>query len=330
MKILLVDVDSKIPNLALMKLSTYHKNKGDKVELMKLNYDYYPKKEKKIEIDASNYSKVFVSIIFCLNKSVVKINNCEEVSFGGTGYSLEIKLSNEIDDCEEDYSIYPENDISYGFITRGCIRNCYFCFVPKKEGYLHKYREIEDIVKHKKVKFMDNNILAYEKCNEELKKIINMKLKCEFNQALDIRLIDDEKARLISQINYIGEYTFSFDNIKDKILIESKLKILKKYISKDWRIKMFLYVNPNMKIKETIDRIEWCRENKILPYVMRDISCWESEYKEFYIDISAYCNQPNIFKKMSFKEFILRRTNNVERQNKGISLWCVNEVNEAP
>ena len=323
-QILLVDVDSKIPNLVLMKLSNYYKNKGYKIKLMKLNYNYYPKKREITEIDAKDYSKVFVSIIYPINKSVVKIKNCNDVSFGGTGYDLKIKLPIEIDDCEEDYSIYPDNDISYGFITRGCIRNCYFCFVPKKEGSLYKYREIEKIVKHKKVKFMDNNILAYEKCNDELRKIIKMKLKCQFNQALDIRLIDDEKAKLISQINYLGEYTFSFDDINLKNLIEDKLKILKKYIPNDWKIKMFLYVNPKMEIWETIKRIEWCRDNKILPYIMRDISCWKNMNHHFYVDISAYCNQPNIFKKMTFAEFIVRRTNNKERQESSNKLYLDN------
>jgi len=326
MKILLVDVDSKIPNLALMKLSNYYKNKGHQIKLIKLNYDYYPKEKKQLLINAEDYSKVFVSIIFPINKDMVEIINCNEVSFGGTGYDLEIKLPREIDDCEEDYSIYPRTEISYGFITRGCIRNCYFCFVPKKEGSLYKYRDVDQIVKHKKVKFMDNNFLAYDKCEEIMEELIEKNIKCSFNQGLDLRLITERKAKLLSKLNYQGEYFFAFDDIKTKEIIFKKFKILKKYISKDWKVKFFLYCNANMHLQEVIYRIEWCKKNKCLPYFMRDINCWDSKNKNFYIDLAAWCNQPSIFKNMAFEEFIVKRTNNKERQNKGIKLYAQNKL----
>ena len=144
MKILLVDVDSKIPNLALMKLSGYYKSKGYTIEFKKLKYNGYPSgnKDKSI-IDGEGYDQIFISIIFTVNKEVLDIVGIplDKVSIGGTGYDYSIKLPQEIDDFKEDYSIYPENKISYGFITRGCIRNCYFCFVPRKKG---NYINIED------------------------------------------------------------------------------------------------------------------------------------------------------------------------------------------
>ena len=326
MKILLIDVDSKIPNLALMKLSTFYKNKGYEIELKQLNIPYYPKKKKEVIIDANEYEKVFVSIIFTTNNGLVKITNCKEVSFGGTGYSITKKLPEEIEECEEDYSIYKDNNTSYGFITRGCIRNCSFCFVPKKEGMLHKYREIEQIVKHKKVEFLDNNILAYEKCNKELQKLVDLKLRCKFNQGLDIRLIDDEKARLLSQMNYINEYIFAFDNIAYKPIIEEKIKIIKKYIKKDWKVKMYIYVDPTMKIIDTVKRIEWCKKNKVLPYIMRGLECWDDKNCNFYIDIAAYCNQPNMFKKVSFEQFIIKRTNNLQRQKNSCEIYYKNSL----
>ncbi len=193
-RILLIDVDSKIPNLALMKISTYYKQKNYLVDFKRLKYSGYPSKKKKITIDASNYSFVFISTIFTVNEDVLCIIGCNDVVKGGTGYSLDIKLPDVIDSCEEDYSLYGECDTSYGFITRGCIRNCEFCFVPKKEGMIHKYRNVDDIVKHKKVIFMDNNILAFDKCVDIFKELINKNIKCQFNQGLDICLLDDKKA----------------------------------------------------------------------------------------------------------------------------------------
>ena len=123
-KILLIDVDSKIPNLALMKLSTHYK-KDNNVDFIRLNMDYYPKRKRKVQvIDALKFNRVYVSTIFKINKGFVKIENCDEVFFGGVGESLKITLPYNIDNEKLDYSLYPDNNTSYGFITRGCIRNC--------------------------------------------------------------------------------------------------------------------------------------------------------------------------------------------------------------
>jgi hypothetical protein len=319
-KILLIDVDSKIPNIALMKLSTYYKNQGFEIELKKLGYDGYPHKRENCMVFAEKYCKVYVSIVFSQNKNVVNVLGCKDVNYGGSGYDLSIKLPKEVDDCEEDYNIYPENKNSYGFITRGCIRNCYFCFVPKKEGMIHKYRDIKDIVKHKVTMFLDNNILSYNKCEDILKELIDKKIRCQFNQGLDIRLLNDEKALLLSQLNYYGEYIFAFDNIKDEELIKTKLELFKKYIKKDWKVKFFIYTHPSMDIEKDLwYRVEWCKRNKVLPYIMRDQICWNDINREFYIDLSAYCNQPAHFKKSTFKEFLDKRhKNNKKRVEKSI------------
>lgn len=325
-KVLLIDVDSKIPNLALMKLSTYYKEKSYEIVLKQLGYNGYPNNKKITTIKTEGYKLTFISIIFTVNKKVLNIENNNNIFYGGTGYDLTIKLSKEIDNCEEDYTIYPNNNKSYGFITRGCIRNCSFCFVPKKEGLLYFYKSIEKIVKHKEVIFMDNNILAYDKHKLILKELIDKNIKCQFNQGLDIRLIDQENAELLSKLNYIGEYIFAFDDYKYKKIIENKLDIFKKYINQDWKIKMFLYTSSNYNtLKEDIDRINWCKNNKILPYYMRNNLCWENKNRNMYIDLAAYCNQPNIFKKMNFGEFIKKRTNNIKRQEISNNLWEYNK-----
>lgn len=320
--ILLVDVDSKIPNLALMKLSTYYKSLGYEVKLHKIGFSYYPKKRIVKTIDATPYDKVFISIIFKINKPYIKIINCKDVTYGGVGYSLTNKLHKDIERLQCDYTLYPENKCSYGFITRGCIRNCYFCVVPKKEGMIHKVNCIDNIIKHKKVIFFDNNILAFNEHNKILKKLVKLKVKCSFNQGLDIRLINNTNAKLLSKLNYEGEYFFAFDNINDLKLIEKKLRIVKQFITKDWKIKMFLYCNPNMNIQTNIlFRVNWCKENKVLPYLMRDITCWDNINKNFYIDLAAWCNQPAMFKKITFQQFLLKRTNNINRQKKSMKIY---------
>lgn len=308
MRILLIDVDSKIPNIALMKLGTYHKSIGDIVQLISLGISYYPNKKKMQKVDANGYDKVYVSIIFSGNYDFIIIIGTENIEYGGTGYSITKKLPKEIDQIEYDYGLYPENEISYGFLTRGCVRDCYFCLVPQKEGLIHQVNTIDQIVKHKKVKFLDNNILAWKGHKDIFRELIDKKIHCQFNQGLDIRLIGEENAYLLSKIKYLGEYIFAFDDLRLEDIINTKLLILKKHISKDWRMKFFLYCHPDMEIKEDVYyRMLWCKRNKVLPYLMRDISCWDSANNRLYTDLAAWCNQPGIFKKMDFQQFMNRR-----------------------
>ena len=121
-------------------------------------------------------------------------------------------MPDEIEKLAPDYSVYPDNDTSYGFITRGCIRNCGFCYVPKKEGNIKKVCDIDQIVRHKKVEFLDNNILAYPTHKVILQELIDKKIKCSLNQGLDIRLIDRENSTLLSKLRYMGCYIFAFDD----------------------------------------------------------------------------------------------------------------------
>lgn len=303
-RILLVDIDSTIPNIPLMKLATYYKGEGREVVLVKCHIPYYPNK-KIAKIETTGYSQVFVSAIFQETLSHVSFDCHTPITFGGTGYNLETILPENIESLECDYSLYPENNISYGFLTRGCIRNCYFCVVPKKEGSLHKVAEVSDIVRHNKVKFLDNNILAYSGCKIILKELRG--LKVSFNQGLDIRFLTEEIAILLEELNYLGEYIFAFDNLRTEKNINKKLSILKKHF-RSWGVKFFLYCNPKMSIEQDVwYRIEYCKRNKILPYLMRDRACWGNPNQDVYTDLAAYCNQPGIFKNMTFKDFLLKR-----------------------
>lgn len=329
MKILLIDADSTIPNLALMKLSAWHKAHGDSIDLIRLNIPYYPTK-KKVEhtIDTSGYGRTFCSCIFPGSKDFV---NGNDITFGGTGFSLEVKLPEEIESMEPDYSIYPGNDTSYGFITRGCIRNCYFCYVPKKEGMIRQVSTIDEIVKHKKVRFLDNNILALSSHMEILAELAQKKIKCMFREGLDVRLLTQENSQALSNIRHIGEYTFAFDNIASLPIIEEKIKLLA--WAKPWQLRFFVYVNPDMPLSDTVQRITWLRDKKCLPYVMRDIKCWDSPFHEFYVDLASWCNQPGIFKKLTFAEFLPKRHKGKNAENRvktSAKLWEENNGPLAP
>lgn len=309
MRILLVDVDSKIPNVALCKLSAYLKKKAE-VHFMKLGFVGYPRGSRVKIVDASGYDKVYVSVVFQINKNKFKVIGCRNVVIGGTGSEdITRKLPKVVDRQLMDYSFYPENKVSYGYITRGCIRKCKFCVVPIVEGKIRLYDKLERIIKpeHEKVDFLDNNILSYEGHKAILEDLVNRKIRFRFSQGLDIRLVDDENACLLSRCNYWSEYTFAFDDVRHQGIIEKKLKIVKKRIPQKWRCRFYIYVDKRMSVEGVLYRIKWCRKHGCLPYVMRNENCWESKYSSFYKDLSAYCNSPPYFKHGTFEDFLTIR-----------------------
>lgn len=303
--VLLVDVDSTIPNIALMQISSWQKSVGNNVDFIRCNISYYPRFKKHVTVDNSKYDEVYVSTIFKNCLEYIKFSRSDNLIIVGTGHDLKTEIPFQALGYELDYSLYPDNDISYGFISRGCNRDCYFCVVPEKEGKVKYSSKLESIIKHKRVKFLDNNFLQYDKHKEVLQELIDKSIRCQFMQGLDLRMLDEENAKLLGNLNYLGEYIFAFDDYKYVRTIGKKLELLS--WRKDWQIKFYVYTHPDMQDFEIVQRIEWLRENKCLPYIMRDLECFNSKKKYFYTDLAAYCNQPAFFKKISFEEFLHKR-----------------------
>lgn len=162
-KVGLIDVDgNNYPNLALMKLSAYHKAKGDNVEWYTPFTDWY---------DVVYMAKVFTHT----EDYGYVINNAKQIVKGGTGYDIHSKLPEDAEKIVPDYSIYPfiDDKTAYGFLTRGCIRKCAWCIVPKKEGGIYPYQDVDEIAVNGRTNLilMDNNILAAGEYGiEQLKK----------------------------------------------------------------------------------------------------------------------------------------------------------------
>lgn len=317
-KICLIDVDSSIPNLALMKISSFFKKNKWKVDLIRLNnsaYDHHRRED--FIFDAEKYDKVFISIIFLINRDLVKIKNCKNVYRGGTGYDgfkPNKGLPENIEHMFPNYSLYPENEYSIGYLSRGCIRNCAFCFIPQKEGRLKLHSSLKEFYNKKlpKIMLLDNNFLALPNCIELLEELKKTGKSITFKQGLDFRLLTPEKAKLLASLNYDGEFIFAFDNPKDLSIIERNLKIWKLLV-KDWQTKFYILVGFDSDLKQDLMRVYFLRENKCLPYIMRHTNCYSSKYRPFYTDLASWCNQPGLFKNMSFKEFIGKRHATKER-----------------
>lgn len=305
MNVLLVNVDCKW-NLALRRLYAWHEAQGDDVTMIDLGFGFYPH-SKHADIPGMLYDRVYVSNIFEVNADRVRVLGCDDVRRGGVGSGNDGKLPPDVDATPPRY--FDGEDTAHGFITRGCIRNCYFCKVPKHEGKLHAYRSVQEVVgDFRKAIFMDNNILAWDGANDAFDWLIENNIRCCFNQGLDIRLVDDENLSRLARLNYMGEYVFAFDDIKLMRFMEKRLPLVKKHIPKPWKLKFFVYVNAEtMEPLDTVKRVEWLKEHECLPYVMRDANCYGSEYEQFYTDMASWANQPGIFKKMDFLEFVQRR-----------------------
>lgn len=195
-RVMLHDSDqTDFPNLALMKLSAWHKAKGDDVEWFEPIF--------------WNCEKVYSSKVFTYTPDDSYLP--EETEKGGIGYGITNGLPEEIEHICPDYDLYGL-DHSLGFLTRGCIRNCEWCFVPEKEGKIKAHADIEEFTRHKNVVLMDNNVLAHDHGIDQLDKISKLGLKVDFNQGLDARLIDDQVARRLSKIKWLAPIRLACDH----------------------------------------------------------------------------------------------------------------------
>ena len=201
MNIGLLAVDSNYPNLALMKLSAAHKANGD-------NVDWYN--------PFDSYDIVYLSKIFSFTDDYPHpIVNAQLVKRGGTGYDYATTLPAEIDSLQPDYSLYPsiDNRTAYGFLTRGCVRHCKWCIVPKKEGFIKPYMDIEQIAVNgrDKVVLMDNNVLAIDYGIQQIEKIAKLGIHVDFNQGLDARLVTEDVAQLLAKTKWIKRIRLACD-----------------------------------------------------------------------------------------------------------------------
>ena len=197
-------------------------------------------------------------------------------------------------------------------MTRGCFRKCPFC-VNQKFDHVFEHSPLEEFYYEncKRICLLDDNFLGCPNWRELLEQLIQLKKPFKFKQGLDERLLTEEKCKILFSANYDGDYTFAFDNISDYELIHSKLKMIRKY-TKTTSIKFYVLVGyestDHIDIENTFKRIELLIRFKCLPYIMRyqdkDYSPWkESKYRNLYVTMARWGNQPSIFKKMSFRQF---------------------------
>lgn len=230
------------PNYALMKISAWHKAKGDTVEWWNPLY---------------RYDRVYSSKVF--DFTPVDLYLPEDAVRGGTGYRdipMDKTLPPEMDNMFPDYSIYPECDYAIGYITRGCSNNCRWCVVPQKEGKIRPYRTWRELVRQDtdKLVLMDNNILACEYGIKQLESLIGSGYRIDLNQGMDARLVTEQAADILSRLSWIRFLRFSCDQRAQIAPIRRTVELLMERGVRPYRI--FIYLLVTSDLADASERVE--------------------------------------------------------------------------
>ena len=312
MRIGLIDVDGhNFPNLALMRISAYHKAKGDEVEWWWTDFFHY---------DIVYMSKIFSD---AYSPDVPEPMNADKVIKGGTGYcitlgddgkehfdkSKNVQLPSEIEKMFPDYSIYPQYDFAVSMTSRGCPRGCSFCHVASKEGRCSKkVADVSDFwtpdTGKKEIKVLDPNITACKEKRELMRQYRETGVWIDFTQGIDIRLVNDDDIADLNGMK-IKNLHFAWDNPKDDL--EDKFRrFTELFRIKDSRKKsVYVLTNYDSTMQENLYRIYTLRDLGYDPYVM--IYNKPEAPKEIRL-LQRWCNNKRVFKTISdFKDYDSRR-----------------------
>ena len=321
---LIYNKKQRFPNLACMKISGYYKSKGHNVELLT---DYS---------SLTNYDLTFISKVFTETQIPDEVLKLPFVKYGGTGffYDKAEPLPEYIEHCMPDYHLYDKwvqdrinngekkkafsfyTDYSIGYTTRGCVRHCSFC-VNKNYNASRLHSPVSEFLDETRpyICLLDDNILACTDWRKVFDELIATGKRFQFRQGLDERLLTEEKCEyLFRKVKYANKKIFAFDNIKDKDLIISKLKMIRKYTDEEIKFYVLCGYNHNIDgvydesfwiedITSLFERIKILADHNCIPYIMRFEKYKESVYKGIYINTASWCNQPNFFKKLSFSKY---------------------------
>lgn len=310
MKIGLIDVDGhNFPNLPLMKISAWHKSKGDSVEW------YEPLLSGHMDI-------VYMSKVFTFTDDYEWAIDADKIIKGGSGYcislvdgvevfdkSKDIELPEEIEHIYPDYSLYGITDTAYGFMTRGCPRGCGFCHVKEKEGLKsHKVAELSEFWGGQKyIELLDPNTFACKDWKEILQQLIESKAIVNFNQGVDIRLLTKEKIEMLQQVK-IKSIHFAWDRYQDKDIILPKLKDFSEMMGKSYcrsKIQVYVLTNFDTTFEQDMERVLAIRSLNMNPYIMR----YDKEHiptGHALNKLARWCNARAFFWKYeSFQDFLI-------------------------
>lgn len=267
----MINVDGhNFPNIPLMKLSAFHKANGDHVEW---------------HVPGKHYDIVYMSKVFSFTPDYEFPIDADQVYKGGSGYCIElvngreifnhemdILLPEQVEHIYPDYTLFPEltKDTAYGFMSRGCPRGCSFCHVGVKEG--KKSYKVADLSEfwsgQKNVVLLDPNPIACPEWRDIIQQLQESGAWIDFSQGVDIRLMTEEKAKMLSQIK-MKNIHFAWDRYEDKEKIIPKFRMFKEITGINYRkMGVFILCNFDTTMEQDLERIYTVRDLGYSPYVM--------------------------------------------------------------
>ena len=276
MIVALYNLEPKIVNVAMMKVSQYHKSKGDTVEIYNA---------------LENYDKIYAFSIFDFTD---KAYITKDMICGGTGFDITKKLPKEIEGCDYDWTIYPECDYSIQWFSKGCIRNCPWCIVRRKEGYIHPVAPKNLNPKGTHIKVMDNNFFANPQWREAIEQLKEWNQPVDF-QGVDIRILDKEMCQALNSLKHYKQIHIAWDNPKDEI--EPKLLELIKHI-KAYKIMCYVLIGFNSTEAEDIHRVQVIDKLGMDPFVMPYNKI--DKYQKMF---ARWVNHRAIFKTVKWEDY---------------------------
>jgi hypothetical protein len=313
----LIDADliagkHRIPNLALMKISSQLKRRGREVELVT---EYK---------DLARYTRLYIAKIFTDTPVPREVLDLPNIIYGGTGflYDQAIPLPSNVEHLTPDYSLYESwatttkiskttkehyLDFSYGFTTRYCFRKCPWCVNRNYDrAVIHSpVFEFVDRTKKKTYLLDDNLFAAGGAWRQILDELDATKIPYQYIQGNDLRLMTPEIAKRLSEARWFGDFIFAFDDPKDEPEIRKKLSIWRDHCGKDTKLyTLCAYESIGADdIDNLFYRFSILAEYNAAPYVMRFENYAHSLNRGMYVALASWANQPHIYHKMSFREF---------------------------
>lgn len=289
-KALLIDIDSTIPNVALMRISTWRKSLGIETGF-----------------NVTDPTEVWASCIFHKNKHLTDglkfYYPNAKIDVGGVGIDLHKTLPKEVEALMPDYSIYPTCDYDVGFTSRGCDRGCYFCVVPKKEGKFHIVQHPSEFhdPSHKSIMLLDNNILLDKDWFFEVTDwIMANDMKVDFNQGLDLRLMDKDIAKRIADLKPMKYWHFAFDSMNYRDSVIDGIKMLRDAgVNIRNKTNIYVYLHDDSQYEDALERCKILRELDALPYIMVNRDAIRTQRMT---DLKRW-TRPQIFFTTTFEEY---------------------------
>ena len=307
----LIQIDGKLPNLALMKISTFYKSQGYDVEFA------WP---------LGQYDQVFASVLFTWNRDKAEqiCQRYDNVEIGGTGWSLTKTLPPEIEACKPDYDLYTVEmltpnlkrgikkantaiekaqeiiDMGIGFTSRGCVRSCGFCVVKAKEGELRQDSKIADLInpRSNKITLYDNNLPADPECLDKLAEIQERGLIVDISQGIDVRKMTEEIAISLGKTRFMRSLHYAWDLMPFEASVLSGIKLLSQHV-KPWRHMCFVLCGYDTTHEEDMYRAMKLESLGVSPYIMK----YNNRSDDLWLNHFARWINGRIYKTCQFDEY---------------------------